>query len=257
MSLVVLEGIRVEVAERTLLGPVDLRLERGEVVALVGPNGAGKSTLLGVLSGERRPSAGRGTLRGRAFESLSALDWAELRAHLPQRAGLQFPFPVRDVVALGRLPFARAGRRGWTETDGVVASALALVGALELAERNYLTLSGGEQQRVQLARVLAQVWPAGERGGRGGLLLLDEPTSSLDWGQALKLGDLIRTIAQRGLTVVAVLHDLKLASRIADRVVLLDGGLVRAEGPPEQVCTPEILSSAFAVSAEQIGLALL
>ncbi|SDU21630.1 heme ABC transporter ATP-binding protein [Jiangella alkaliphila] len=232
---VVLGGARV-------LDDVSIEVRAGEVLALVGPNGAGKSTLLSALTGDVDVSAGAVTLGGAPLHAWSATESAMRRAVLLQQVRLSFPFTVAEVVEMGRAP--------WTGTplesadDEAVRSALADADVAQFAARRFTSLSGGEQARVALARVLAQ---------RTGVLLLDEPTAALDLRhQELVLGA-ARARAAAGVAVVVVLHDLNLAAAHADRVAVLDGGRVVASGTPTEVLGSDLLTDVYEHDVEVIA----
>jgi iron complex transport system ATP-binding protein len=220
-----------------VLAGIDLELRPGEVFGVLGPNGAGKSTLLGALSGELAPAQGRVLLDGRDLSSWPGPERAQRLAVLPQSSTLGFAFRVEEVVALGRLPHATGRQR-----DGeIVAAALAAADAGHLAGRSYLALSGGERQRVHLARVLAQLWP----GAAGQVLLLDEPTAMLDPLHQHTILQAVQTLSRRGVAVLAVLHDLNLAARYCDRLLLLERGGIRALGTPVEVLQAAPLKAVF------------
>jgi len=221
---------------RTGLAGVSLRFRCGELVAICGPNGAGKSTLLSLLCGERRPDGGEVLLDGRPVLALPSAQRARRIGVLPQASSLAFAFRVDEVVALGRL--AAPG----PDDDAIVRRAMEEAGVLHLAARTYPTLSGGEKQRVHLARVLAQLADAD-----GAHLLLDEPTASLDPAQQHAVLRVARKRARAGFAVVAVLHDLGLAARHADRIVLLRAGRVLAEGTPWEVLEPSLLRRCYGI----------
>jgi len=232
------------VSGTVLLSEVDIALSPGRLVAVTGPNGAGKSTLLSLLAGDLHPSAGRVTLDGRLLASWPRRALALRRAVLPQSNPVAFDFTVGDVVRLGRL--AHPGR-GETAADArVAAAALAKVGLAGMAERAYAGLSGGEQARAQLARVLAQVWDTAP-GDPACHLLLDEATASLDAAWQHRTLGLARRFAERGAGVLAVIHDLSLASLYADRVVMVADGRVVADGPPDIVLSAERIARVFGV----------
>lgn len=228
------------VGGRPIVEHVSLRIVPGRFYALVGPNGAGKSTLLRLLAGDLRPSAGTVLLRGRPVTTYPPEELARLRAVLSQRTVLQFAFTVRQVVEMGRAPYARSTSRSADEV--AVERALQRTGLHPFAARLYPTLSGGEQELAQLARVLAQETP---------LLFLDEPTSSLDLARQALLLEIVDQLRSGGVAVVAVVHDLALAS-VADEVWLLTGGRLVASGPPLTVLTPQRLSSAFGCPVDVI-----
>lgn len=241
-----LQGVRLERSGRKVLDGVDLAVRAGTLTALLGANGAGKSTLLAVLAGDLAPQAGRATLDGRPLERLGAGGLARCRAVLPQQSGLAFDLPVEEVVAMGAYPFEALSA---PEVDALVDEALRLAGAADLRARRYETLSGGEQQRVQCARVLAQGLAA-RRGADAGYLLLDEPTASLD---PRHQHSLLRTLAglarERAFGILVVLHDINLAARWCDRLVFLAGGRVAADGPAGQVLEPAVLRAVYGMPA--------
>ncbi len=224
-----------------VLRDVSLDIAPGELVALIGPNGAGKSTLLRILAGELTPHTGTVTLDARLLTAIPAREQARLRATLPQRPQLGAAFLVEEVVALGR--YAARGTCPLGQEEAAISGALARVDALHLRGRSYLELSGGEQQRVQIARVLAQLWTPVP--GHSRYLLLDEPSASLDPNQAGALLDQLRRWAGEGIGVVIVLHDLHAAARFADRVVLLADGAMVCAGAVADVLASEPLARAF------------
>lgn len=223
--------------KKAVLTAIDLELKPGEVLGVLGPNGAGKSTLLGALCGELQPDQGQVLLDQRELAQWGGAQRAQRLAVLPQHSTLDFAFRVEEVVGMGRLPH----QSGRVRDDEIVLEALQAADAAHLRGRSYLALSGGERQRVHLARVLAQLWP----GQVGQTLLLDEPTSALDpLHQHITL-QAIRAFADRGVAVLVILHDLNLAARYCDRVLLLQGGSPHALDTPEQVLRPELLKAVF------------
>ncbi|MFD8209043.1 heme ABC transporter ATP-binding protein [Streptomyces sp. NPDC059695] len=227
-------GVRVERGHRTVLDGVGAGVRAGEVLALVGPNGAGKSTLLSVLAADLAPDAGEVRIGGRAAGGWTAGELALRRAVLPQDAALSFPFPAAEVVRMGRAPWAGTAREA--EDEEAVADAMAATRTGGFAARPFSALSGGERARVALARVLAQ---------RAGLLLLDEPTAALDLRHQELVLRVCRERAAAGDAVVVVLHDLGLAAAHADRVAVLDGGRIAADGTPAEVFGEELLSRVY------------
>lgn len=230
-----------------ILDGATLAVEPGELVAVIGPNGAGKSTLLNVLSGALSPEYGAVTLDDRLIAEWPRQRLARSRAVLPQSDSLSFPFRVCDVVLLGRSP--HVGLTGHKENLRIAEAAMRETDVLHLAARVYTTLSGGERQRVQLARVLAQIWPAeggsGERSFHARYLLLDEPTNNLDLAHQQRSLITARRLAQDGLGVVAILHDPNLAARHADRVCVMDAGRIVAAGAPREVFTERLFETTF------------
>lgn len=216
---------------------VSLELRPRQVFGVLGPNGAGKSTLLATLSGELRPSRGQVLLQGRALSDWPDVERARCLAVLPQSSTLSFAFRVADVVAMGRLPH----RTGRNADAIIVAAALAAADAQHLATRSYLELSGGERQRVHLARVMAQLWP----GAAGQVLMLDEPTSMLDPAHQHSILKAVRAFAAQGAAALVILHDLNLAARYCDRLLLLRDGQPIMAGPPDKVLRAEPLRAVF------------
>jgi len=222
---------------RPVLSHLNFSLVSGEVLAVLGPNGAGKSSLLAALSGEIKPDSGHIRLLGHALAAWSDLARAKQLAVLPQSPTLGFGFNVTEVVSMGRLPHA-TGIRVDTE---MIKQAMQAADVMHLSQRNYLSLSGGERQRVHLARVLAQL---GE-GEPGQVLLLDEPTAMLDPTHQHACLQAARDLAGRGVAVLVILHDLNLAARYADRIMLLKQGQCQSLGFVEEVLTEAQLADVF------------
>ena len=232
---------------REVLRGVDLAVRPGELLVLVGTNGSGKTTLLRLLAGVLAPRAGELELFGRPAAAWSRIELARRVAVLPQGLELPAGFRVGELVAMGRLPHARAWFGSTAEDDEAVERALVDADALELAGRTADELSGGERQRVLVAMALAQ---------EPQLLLLDEPTLHLDLAHQLAVLETIRRLrAQRGIAVVAVLHDLALAAAVAPRVAVLDRGRLVADGAPSAVLSPGLIRRVFNVEAEEVHLA--
>jgi iron complex transport system ATP-binding protein len=233
--------VKVSVGGRTILHGIDFAARAGKVTAIVGPNGSGKSTLLKALSGDL-PASGEILLAGRDLNSMKSWQTAGLRAVLPQHTTLSFPYTVREIVRLGLM----GGRSGVAahEVETLPERALAKVDLAGFAGRFYQELSGGEQQRVQLARVLCQVWvPVVEGVPR--FLFLDEPVSSLDVKHQLVIMDIARDYARRGGGVIAILHDLNLTAMYADEVAMLHEGRVVSCGTPAAVLTDLTIERVF------------
>ena len=231
--------------KRRVLDGVSVTARAGRLLALVGPNGAGKSSLLSLMAGLIAPTRGRVTLDGRALDDWPARALATRRAMLSQHVHASFGFCALEVVLLGRSPHAR-GDAAVRERDLHIAeAALRATRAAHLRDRNCLQLSGGEQRRVQLARVLAQIWepPAGHCAW----LLLDEPEASLDIAQQHFMLQLARDFAERGFGVVAVLHDLNLALSYADDVALMCDGRLLRQGTANHALEPQILSEVYGI----------
>jgi iron complex transport system ATP-binding protein len=240
VSVLQAEAIEVRVGRKSLIRDISLTLAPGEFVAVIGPNGAGKSTLLGALSGDRPLAQGQVLLDGHPIGKWRKAALAHRRAVLPQHSSVAFDFTGRQIVRLGLL-----AHRGWLtdrQKDAIAERTLAETEALAFADRPYTVLSGGERQRVQLARVLAQcdADPAARP-----FLLLDEPISGLDLAHQHAALASARRRAERGLGVLAVLHDLTMAARYADRIAILEAGRMTALGPTETTLDPTLLSQVF------------
>lgn len=243
MSGLVAKDIGVRLGVNEVLSGVDLSLRAGEVTAIVGPNGTGKSTLLETLAGLRRPDRGAVALDGEALLAMKARARAQRIGFLPQTPEVAWDVTVRTFVGLGRTPYA--GAWGLSAEDrGVVEEAIGAAGLEPFAERVVTSLSGGERARVFVARALA---------GRPDWLLADEPLAGLDPGHALDTLALFRGLAERGCGVVVTLHDLSIAARTADRIVVLAGGHVTADGSAAECLTPETLRAAYGVEARVVA----
>ena len=234
------DGVSVTLGGRAVLSDVSATADRGSFVGLVGPNGAGKTTLLRVVNGSLSPARGSVTVAGERIHDLSSRAASRLVATVPQNTGLSFDFSVRETVEMGRTPHvSRFGR--WGEDDRrAVADAMARTEVADLADRPVTAVSGGERQRVLIARALAQNTP---------LLLLDEPTASLDINHQVRTLELVRALVDEGRTAVAAIHDLNLAAHYCDGLVLLADGRVLAAGPPASVLTESSLERAFDTEA--------
>ena len=232
-----IESLSVSYGSRRVLMNVSLEVQSGEVVGLIGPNGAGKSTLVRAVSGVIPVAGGTVRTNGTDLLALSPLERARRLAVVPQAVSLPPAFTAWETVLLGRTPYLNFLGQVSRSDEEIARLALAKAEALDLAERRVGELSGGEQQRVLLARALAQSTP---------VLLMDEPTANLDLHYQVSFMETIRELARRdALAVLVALHDLNLAARYADRLVLLVTGEVRAAGSPQQVLSPELISEAY------------
>lgn len=232
-------GISHSYGRMPVLVGVDLRVCRGEVLGLIGPNGSGKTTLLRTLFGALRPQEGTVTFDGRPLAQLSSRQIAQRIAVVVQEPQSELMLSVADMVLLGRTPHLGLFSRRGSRDDEIAAAALEKVGALGLAHRAVSELSGGEKQRVLIARALVQ---------EADCLLLDEPTNHLDIGYQHQVLDLVRSL---DMTAVVILHDLNLAARYCDRLVLLDQGRVRATGDVREVLRPELIEPVYGVGVER------
>lgn len=226
-------GVTVRRGETTMLDAVSMDISAGEVIGLIGPNGAGKSTLMNIMAGDLAPDTGTARLHGKDISAYSMGELARHRAVLPQQTLLQFGFRVHEVVAMGRLPLPPCGAQ---EELAAIDRTLEQTDTVHLRERIYPKLSGGEQSRVSFSRVLAQEAP---------VVLLDEPTASLDIRHQHDVMHIARKIARQGGTVIAILHDLNLAMSYTDRIGLLDHGQLAAYGTPWDIVRSDVLSHVF------------
>lgn len=243
MGLLLAKVISLHRNGRAVLDRIDVTIQRGAFVGLIGPNGAGKTTLLRVMAKLLEPTRGAVFLDNAALACLRQRDVARQIAMVPQAATAgEFAFPVLDVVLMGRYPHRGRFESETPEDRAVAREAIAVTRTEEFVDRLITELSGGERQLVALARALAQ---------QPRLLLLDEPTANLDLCHQIEILKLVRRLVDiEGLTVVAAIHDLELASRYCDRLLLLKSGSLVADGPPDMVLTQERLAEVFGVVAQ-------
>ena len=238
------DAVVVALGGKDVLRGVSFELRPGEVLGLLGRNGVGKTTLLRAAAGVLEPSGGDVRLGGRKLSAYSRRELARAIAVVPQDLHVPFPFRAGEVVLMGRAPHQPLfGFDGDRDVDRVLA-AMERMGVSELADRPIFELSGGERQLVMFARALAQ---------EPELLLLDEPTAFLDLRHRLEVLQVVRELASQGRSALVVSHDLGLAARACDRLLLLAGGRVAASGPPREVLTPEVLRRVFGIDAELVG----
>jgi iron complex transport system ATP-binding protein len=243
VSLVV-QNLSVRKGGKPILEDISFTAPQGKVTGLVGPNGAGKSTLLAAMIG-LTPATGIALFSDNDLPHMGRRDRARMTAFVEQSVSTEERLTVREVVALGRIPFEAPWQAEPTaEDNAIIDAALAESGMSSFGARRFSTLSGGEQQRVQLARALAQ---------QPQLLLLDEPTSHLDIRAQLQLLALLRRKAHGGTTIVLALHDLNHALRFCDHLVVLGSGKVAAEGPPAAILTPALLLGIYGVHARVLA----
>jgi iron complex transport system ATP-binding protein len=233
-------NISVTLGGKLIVDRASLSVATGEIVGLIGPNGAGKSTLLRAMLGLVERSSGEARLDGTDFFARSNLERARAVAFLPQDRRVEWRLPAGDVVMLGRYPHQSGFGGPSPEDRAAVGRALSAVDAATLSDRPVAVLSGGERTRVLLARALAVEAP---------ILLVDEPIAALDPYHQLHVMEILRDRAHSGAGVLAVIHDLALASRFMDRLVLMDGGRIAAEGPPPDVLTPDRLNQVYRIEA--------
>ena len=235
------ENLGVSLGGRPVVSGVSLTIEPGRVVGLLGPNGAGKSTLMRALAGQVTAS-GAMTLGPHDLATIGPVERARLIAYLPQARAIGWRLKVRDLVALGRLPWRSFGRSASAEDRAVVDRSMAMMDVVFLADRVATELSGGEQARVLAARAVAQETP---------LLIADEPASGLDPAHQITMMQALRRLAGEGRTVLVSLHDLTLAARWCDEIVMLKDGMLAAAGAPQAVMTDARLAEVYGVTAHR------
>ena len=234
------EGLHYEVDAKSLLDGVDLHVERGQFVGLIGPNGAGKTMLLRAIAGVLHYSEGVVLLDGTDVKNGSLKNIAKAMALVPQVAPYTQGFTALELVLMGRYPHMSRFQIESREDNLIARDAMRLTETEQFTDRTLDTLSGGERQRIFVSRALAQ---------QPHVLLLDEPTSNLDILHQLKVISLVRKMVDDGLTAIAAIHDLQMAARYCDRLVLMKNGKILAKGSPEEVLTPEAIQVSFGVKA--------
>jgi iron complex transport system ATP-binding protein len=222
-----------------LLSDITVAVDAGSALGIVGPNGAGKTSLLRLIAGDFTADSGSVRITDRALADMPPRLRARQLAYLPQFSLLNFPYTVEEVVILGRTPHDT----GHSEDQRILEAVLASVDITALRHRLYTQLSGGEKQRVQLARVLAQIWE--DENMENKILLLDEPTTAIDLAHQQQLLDIVRDLKQRLCTVLVVIHDFNLLASIADQVLVLDRGMQVAHGTPHDIYQPSLFADLF------------
>jgi len=265
MSILTVDNVSVKAWGAQLLNNISFHVEKGEIISIIGPNGAGKTTLMNALldagmntsnpNGQYQLTGdialcghrvSNNTVSGKS-STWKAKDRARHVALLPQLSLLNFPYTVHEVVELSRIPHST----GMKVDQEIIHAALDALDITHLKQRFYTQLSGGEKQRVQLARVMAQIWRSEDAAQR--LLLLDEPTSSLDLGHQQQLMNGVRMFANEGVAVVIVVHDVNLVAHYSDRVLALSCGEMVAEGVPKETITPELMQALYGVDVDVIA----
>ncbi|MDN4163995.1 heme ABC transporter ATP-binding protein [Cytophagales bacterium LB-30] len=246
--MISLENLTYHIKGKHLLESVSLAFEKGKMHIILGPNGAGKSTLIRLISGELKPSAGTIRYNDMPLHGISVKEQALFRAVLSQNLEVSFPLRVHEVVLMGRYPHFVGSPRAIDHE--ICEKSIHLFDLDELKNRNYLTLSGGEKQRVQFARVFAQIWEPID--GKPRVLLLDEPLTFLDLYYQYHLMKTIKTFmaSNPDLTVIGVVHDIIIAAKFADQVVLMHQSKTFAQGPTHAVLNPENIHTVFKIMVE-------
>ena len=235
------ENLSLQIGSKTLLHPISLKLEAGKLHLILGPNGAGKSTLVKLLSDQQKPSSGNVFYDDHKLSSYKVDRLAKFRAVLSQSVDFAFPLTVNEVVMMGRYPHFSSSPK--TADKEIVDQAMNLFQVESLQERDYTTLSGGEKQRVHFARIMAQIWP---EDSSNKVLFLDEPLTYLDIKFQYDFLNLIsKFLKKHNLTVIGVLHDLNLAARFADHLILLNHGHLIAQGSQVDVLTSENIEKVY------------
>lgn len=244
--MIIAEKVTFNVNGKSILNDVSVQIPFAKVTAILGPNGAGKSTLLKCLTGLKQCDSGKISFNGAALNSYSLESLSRLRAVLSQSTPVDFPFTAFEIVKMGRNPYGNDNSA--QQDDDIVNKALASLDALAMKDRIFPSLSGGEQQRVQLARVVAQLWEQ-----QSAYLFLDEPTSALDLKHQHQVLNLVTELAaNRNMAIIIVLHDLNLALRYADQVLLLKDGKLFASGDTRNVLTAKNIESVFEVPIDAV-----
>jgi iron complex transport system ATP-binding protein len=236
MAKLVIENLSYEVDDTTIIRDINLAIQPGEFVGLIGPNGSGKSTLLKHVYRVLKPKTGTLLLDNERLGRLSARELARKIAVVAQEVPVEFDFSVRDIVMMGRYPYKGLFEHDTSDDEDIVMEALEEVDMLAYCDRSFLTLSGGEKQRVLIARALAQTTD---------FFILDEPTNHLDPGSMLHIMNIIKSL---NLTTFAAIHDLNMASLYCDRVVVMNNGCLIRQGTPEEIFDPAFIAEIFGVT---------
>ncbi|MFT4153666.1 heme ABC transporter ATP-binding protein [Parafilimonas sp.] len=249
------EHIQFSVGRKSILHPMSFEVAQGKLTVLLGPNGAGKSTLLRLLAGEEKASKGNILINNKPLARYTIQQLALQRAVLTQQYAVPLPFSCEEIVMMGRYPHQQYSSR--SNDKKIVERCMERMEVTEFASRLFHTLSGGEQQRVQLARVLAQLYhsPAEEENDFSNkILLLDEPTASMDYRHQQLCMERAKSLSQQGCTVLAVLHDLNLAARYADNIFLMKDGSLLVQGKSNEALQPSIISEVYETAIDIIQI---
>jgi len=234
-----IQGLNYAVKNRTIIKDLNIFIDKGEFVSIIGANGAGKSTLLKLIAGELKSSSGQIVLRNKDVADMTKKEMAMFRAYLHQSNVMDIPFTVEEVVAMGRYQ-----KHACANEKVILEECIQICNLMHIRDRSIRELSGGEQQRVHLARVLAQLWDAEE-----GVLLLDEPISSMDIQYQHQTLAIAKAFCKAGFTVMAVLHDLNMVAQYSDRVIMMKGGRVWWYGSPNEVFKQQHIYTIFGIDS--------
>ena len=244
--MIEIDRLSLELKGHSILKNISAGIDKGSFTAILGPNGAGKSTFMKCLTGSEKGFTGTVRLDGKKLSDYGLKEMASKRAVLSQRFQVEFPFTVEEVVTMGR--YDKDLGTTVKRQEQILEEVLASVDAIHLRNRIFPSLSGGEQQRVQLARVLAQIWGEEER-----YLFLDEPTSALDLKHQVAVLKLVRQLCyDKGYTIIAVLHDLNLAKAVSDHVILLKNGGLYASGSTNSLLSPRYINTTYGIELEEL-----
>ena len=236
--MLIADNISYSIGNKPILRNINLTLEPGEFKAIVGPNGAGKSTLLKIITGENRFYSGEVHYHGKRLNTFKINEISKVRAVLPQESHVSFPFTVREIVEMGRSVF----RDKKSRLSQIVEEVMQNTGITHFGDRNYHSLSGGEKQKVQLTRVMAQIW---ESSNQSRFIFLDEPTASLDMAQQHQILGLAKELCKKNIGILAVIHDLNLATQYSDNLVFMKTGEVVCQGRINEVMLKENIEKTF------------
>lgn len=238
-----IENLTYRLKGRPIVENINTEIHGGELIGIVGPNGAGKTTLLKNICNILRPAEGKVLIEGKNIHGLKPAELSRKLCYLPQSIAFNFPFKVSEVVLMGRYPYLKRMENERLEDYGIARKSLEMVDMIDFMERDILTLSGGEQQRVSLSRVIAQDTD---------FLFLDEPLSNLDINHQLSVMDLLRSLSGEGKAVTVVLHDLRLASRYCTKLLVLNRGKLVAQGEPSSVLDEDLINEVFKVRSRLV-----
>tara|TARA_B100001115_G_scaffold62197_1_gene46134 strand:+ start:39 stop:812 length:774 start_codon:yes stop_codon:yes gene_type:complete len=236
------DSINIELNNRTILKDVSLNINQGEIISVIGPNGAGKSTLLKSLAGDIKPSEGNIYYDQKNIMAIDIQERAFTRSVMSQLQQVAFDFSVKEIIEMG---WVDRGESAYAdEFENAVMEVVSKCGVIDLIDRNFNTLSGGEQRRIHFARTLLQLWRPSDSSDPK-YLLLDEPTANLDLTYEVKLLNIVKDVSREGAGVMLVLHDLNLAAKFSDKIVLINDGSIVKIGDPKEVLEANILSSVY------------